>query len=274
MVPLIEKLAHTFEDIFPYLTVAQVWLIHKSKEGHGFQGWHQDKVGNIKCTIVVNLGSEDVNADNVQGEVVNPIPDVDNRSCYHLKRIAANMMLYKYQGKGAKHPQQIITYKQRLMEKYLEATCHDKITLEGGHVRNEEESISQSTASSVCQLEMEKKNRKQEGQAVKHMTQCGKTAQDNGCEVGAIVTVKVGYRTHCHAPGLLGVVYTFQRDTGGALVCCEHGIITHDGSKNDYWVPYDKYRVVATKDSQLPISPELQAVPNMELAGAFDVKLQ
>ncbi len=95
------------------------------------------------------------------------------------------------------------------MEKYLEATCHDKITFEGGHVKSEEESMSQSTVSSVRQLTMEKKNRKQEGQAVKHMAQCDKAAQDNGCEVGAIVTLKVEYHTHCHAPGLLGVVYAF-----------------------------------------------------------------
>jgi hypothetical protein len=60
-VPLIEKLAHTFEDIFPYLIVAQVWLICKSKKEDGFQGWHQDKVGNITHTLVVNLGLEDVN---------------------------------------------------------------------------------------------------------------------------------------------------------------------------------------------------------------------
>ncbi len=58
-VPLIEKLAHMFKEIFPYITVVQVWLIRKSKEEHGFQGWHQDKVGNITCTIMVNLGSEE-----------------------------------------------------------------------------------------------------------------------------------------------------------------------------------------------------------------------
>jgi hypothetical protein len=70
------------------------------------------------------------------------------------------------------------------------------------------------------------------------------------------------------------MLYAFRRDTGGSLVCCKHGNITHDGSKNDYWVPYDKYRVVATKDSPLLISQELQAVRNMVLAGTFDVKLQ
>ncbi len=89
-VTLIEKLAHTFKEIFPYLSVAQVWLIRKSKEEHDFQGWHQDKVGNITCTIMVNLGLEDVNVDDVQGEVVNPIPDINNGSCYDLERFATN----------------------------------------------------------------------------------------------------------------------------------------------------------------------------------------
>jgi hypothetical protein len=43
-VPLIKKFAHTFKDIFPYITVARVRLICKSKEEHGFQGWNQDKI--------------------------------------------------------------------------------------------------------------------------------------------------------------------------------------------------------------------------------------
>jgi hypothetical protein len=48
-VQLIKKLAHTFEDIFPYLTIAQVWLICKSKEEHGFQGCITElKKGGIK----------------------------------------------------------------------------------------------------------------------------------------------------------------------------------------------------------------------------------
>ena len=74
------------------------------------------------------------------------------------------------------------------------------------------------------------------------MAQLGKAALDRGCGVGAgVVTLKVDYRTHNHAPGLLGVVYAFKAESGGILVCCEHGIITHDGSKSQYWVPVDKY---------------------------------
>jgi hypothetical protein len=41
-VPLLKKLMDTFETVFPYLSVDLVWLLHKSKEGDGFQGWHKD----------------------------------------------------------------------------------------------------------------------------------------------------------------------------------------------------------------------------------------
>jgi hypothetical protein len=38
-----------------------VWLLRKSKEGDGFQGWHKDFYmgGQIPKTIVVNLGSKE-----------------------------------------------------------------------------------------------------------------------------------------------------------------------------------------------------------------------
>jgi len=102
------------------------------------------------------------------------------------------------------------------------------------------------------------------------MAQSGKAALDRGCGVGAVVTLKVDYRTHSHVPGLLGVVYAFKAESGGILVCCEHGIITHDGSKSQYWVPVDKYTVVANKDTYVPISKELQAIRDMVLTGTFD----
>ena len=37
-----------------------------------------------------------------------------------------------------------------------------------------------------------------------------KSATDRGCGVGTIVTLKVDYCTHSHAPGLLRVVYVFR----------------------------------------------------------------
>jgi hypothetical protein len=41
-VPLLKNLVVTFETMFPSLSVDLVWLLCKSKEGDGFQGWHKD----------------------------------------------------------------------------------------------------------------------------------------------------------------------------------------------------------------------------------------
>jgi hypothetical protein len=116
---------------------------------------------------------------------------------------------------------------------------------------------------------MEKKNRKQEEYAIKAMKMCGKAALDSGIGIGALVSLKVDYQTHCHAHGLLAIVYQFQENSGGILVCCEHGIITHDGTSNDYWVPYNKYRVIARNDVTFPISNNLQVMCDKVLAGSF-----
>jgi hypothetical protein len=51
---------------------------------------------------------------------------------------------------------------------------------------------------------------------------------------------------------------------------CEHGIITHDGSVKDYWVPADKYRVVANYDEKIPLTDGLHQVRNLVLTGTFD----
>ncbi len=47
--------------MFPYLSIDLVWLLHKSKEGDVFQGWHKDfALGQqITKTIVINLGSKE-----------------------------------------------------------------------------------------------------------------------------------------------------------------------------------------------------------------------
>jgi hypothetical protein len=87
--------------------------------------------------------------------------------------------------------------------------------------------------------------------------------------IGALVSLKVDYRTHCHAQGLLAIVYQFQENSGGILVCCEHGIVTHDRTSKDYWVPYDKYRVIARNEVTFPISNNLQVMRDKVLAGCF-----
>ncbi len=60
-VPLLQNLVDTFETMFPYLSVDLVWLLHKSKEGDGLQGWHKDfSLGQrITKTIVNNDRSKE-----------------------------------------------------------------------------------------------------------------------------------------------------------------------------------------------------------------------
>ncbi len=116
---------------------------------------------------------------------------------------------------------------------------------------------------------MEKKNCKQEESAIKAKKVCEQAALDSRVGIGVLVSLKVDYHTHCHAQGLLAIVYRFQENSGGILVCCEHGIISHDGTGNDYWVPYNKYRVIAWNDTTFPISNNLQAMRDKVLAGCF-----
>ena len=90
------------------------------------------------------------------------------------------------------------------------------------------------------------------------MKQCGTASMKSECGKGAIVTPKVDYQTNCHAPGLLAIVFDFNPETGGIMVCCECGVITHNRGEGEYWVPYDKYKVSASRDATLPIASELQ----------------
>jgi len=116
---------------------------------------------------------------------------------------------------------------------------------------------------------MAKRNRKQKSQAMKAMKQCGRAAQAAGAGIGAVVTLKIDFHTHSHAQGLIAIVYEMKESTGGILVCCEHGVITHDGSRNDYWVPYDKYTVNARVQDTCLIEDALQSVRNLVLEGRY-----
>jgi hypothetical protein len=106
------------------------------------------------------------------------------------------------------------------------------------------------------------------------MKQCGTALIKSRCGNRAIVTLKVVYQTNCHAPGLLAIIFDFKPETGGILVCCEHGVITHNRSEGEYWVPYDKYKVSASRDAILPIASELQKVRNMIYSGEYNPKEQ
>ena len=56
LVPKIEQLIYAFEEIVGGITVDSVWLLKKSKDDDGFQGWHQDMKHKISMTIVVIVG--------------------------------------------------------------------------------------------------------------------------------------------------------------------------------------------------------------------------
>ena len=55
-------------------------------------------------------------------------------------------------------------------------------------------------------------------------------------------------------------------------MCCEHGVITHSGTKADYWVPVDAYSVIAKADEDAPIPLTLQATRDQVLGDAFNPK--
>jgi hypothetical protein len=85
-----------------------------------------------------------------------------------------------------------------------------------------------------------------------------------------VVVLKVDYHTHSHAHGLLAIMYEMKESTGGILVCSEHGVVTHDGSRKDYWVSHDKYYVKARAQDTSPIEEALQSVRNLVLEGRYN----
>jgi hypothetical protein len=74
-VRLLKNLVDTFETMFPYLSVDLVWLLCKSKEGDGFQGWHKDvSLGQqITKTIVINVGSKERDNEEITGSFDNDV---------------------------------------------------------------------------------------------------------------------------------------------------------------------------------------------------------
>ena len=62
---------------------------------------------------------------------------------------------------------------------------------------------------------MEKKNKRQEKKAKQALKQCGQAAVKSGVSPGAVVTLKVDYRTYYNPEGLVAIVYEFDPETGG-----------------------------------------------------------
>jgi hypothetical protein len=120
------------------------------------------------------------------------------------------------------------------------------------------------------EVAMMNRNKRQEVLAMKAMKQYWEDVEKDGATTGAVVSLKVDYRTHSHAYGLLGIVYKSMNKTGGILVACEHGVITSSGSSKDFWVPSDRYKVVALANQSAAISNELQRVRDEIIGGRYD----
>jgi hypothetical protein len=56
---MISKLVKYFENKYNHIEVRSVWLIEKSRENDGFQGWHRDFFlgTEVTMTIVVDVGA-------------------------------------------------------------------------------------------------------------------------------------------------------------------------------------------------------------------------
>jgi len=299
--PLLNQLVDTFTEMLQYLTIDMVWIIVKSydvgsqqwqwwgqataakkdavmethinqptdgsdsckngirgsgsgnggvcgsssvngiKPGTGFQSWHQDFNLNEKITktIVINLGA--VKRSDLLGgplcELINS-ENEDNEG--------------KVSGSDTIGGQ---------MSGFINSDNEDN----KGKV-----SVMKGIETEQPDDAMAKRNRKQESQAIKAMKQCGRAAQAAGAGIGAVVTLKVNFRKHSHdTQGLIAIVYEMKESTGGILVCREHGVITHDGSRKDYWVPYDKYTGNARAQDTCPIEDALQSVRNLVLESRY-----
>ena len=127
-------------------------------------------------------------------------------------------------------------------------------------------------SSEMRKVAMEKKNKRQEEKAKQALKQCGQAAVKSGVSPGAVVTLKVDYRTYYNPEGLVAIVYEFKPWTGGIKTCCEHRIITHDGSQGVYVVAVDKYVLNAPAGKYAPLPEKLAEVCKKVEDGLFDKK--
>ncbi len=71
-------------------------------------------------------------------------------------------------------------------------------------------------ASVNCAIALSNWNKLQEASALKEMKRCENAAIVSGTEPGAVVTLKVDYRMHSHAQGLIAIIFDVKK-TGGNL---------------------------------------------------------
>ncbi len=96
---------------------------------------------------------------------------------------------------------------------------HDTDSKPESYKVKEDDKTDTSIWSVVQDQTIEKRQTRQEKQAKKCMKVARKEAVKNGVGIGAVVSLYVDYHTHCHASGLLGIVFAFKEDAGSVQVC-------------------------------------------------------
>ena len=77
-----------------------------------------------------------------------------------------------------------------------------------------------------------------------------------------------GCSGHCQG-GLVCIVYKYSK-MGGAVVYCESGVLTHDGSQWDYYVPSDKFKLMCAASESAVIPEKLEKVRRDILEGKYN----
>ena len=89
----------------------------------------------------------------------------------------------------------------------------------------------------------------------------------SGIEPGAVVTCKLDGRDVSHAHGIVGVV-TKANEMGAVQVMCKHDVLSAKGFVT-WWIPSDKYKVIAQRDEVANISNELTNIRGQITQGTF-----
>ena len=88
---------------------------------------------------------------------------------------------------------------------------------------------------------------------------------------GVVVTVQVDSRDVSHPQGFKSVVFHTKEDTGGVQVVCAAGLLCSTNAKKEYWMPFDKSKVIARAHEQYAMTHDLLMIRYSILAGEFNM---
>ena len=151
----------------------------------------------------------------------------------------------------------------------VRATSDPKIkSASNSTVIDESETILNNMASRDIAIANKRKHQAQSHERMKRWRQ--DNIEKMCVSVGAVVTVQVDSRDVSHPQGLIGVVVAVKI-TGGILVVCASGLLSSTNSKKEYWVPVDKYKVVARDHEECVLPHDLLTLRKLVLEGRFEM---